>query len=95
MTRGLRLSAAQEQALRRWPTERIRPKSVALGVLSLLAEVDALRAELEHERARTLALSDALAYVAREGCATVLTCAMPGCRQVRALLADHGPEDGG
>lgn len=41
---GLRLGREQERRLRAWPTGRIRPKSVALGVLSLLAEVDALRA---------------------------------------------------
>lgn len=40
---GLRLSNAQDQTLRRWPLERIRPKSVALGLRSLIAEVDALR----------------------------------------------------
>jgi hypothetical protein len=42
---GLRLGVVQEQRLRQWPKDRIRPKSVALGVMSLLAEVDALRAE--------------------------------------------------
>lgn len=41
--RGLRLSNAQDQTLRRWPLDRIRPKAVALGVRSLIAEVDALR----------------------------------------------------
>lgn len=40
---GLRLGERQEQVLRGWPLERIRPKSVALGVRSLIAEVDALR----------------------------------------------------
>lgn len=44
--RGLRLGVEQEKRLRAWPKDRIRPKSVALGVMSLLAEVDALRAEL-------------------------------------------------
>jgi len=41
---GLRLGIAQERQLRRWPLERIKPKSVALGVRSLFAEIDALRA---------------------------------------------------
>jgi hypothetical protein len=49
--RGLRLSEAQDRALRSWPRERIRPKSVALGVMSLLAELDATRQELETARA--------------------------------------------
>lgn len=44
---GLRLGDVQEQRLRAWPKDRIRPKSVALGVISLLAEVDALRVERE------------------------------------------------
>lgn len=42
---GLRLSSAQDRLLRRWPLSRIRPKSVALGMRSLIAEVDTLRAE--------------------------------------------------
>lgn len=42
---GLRLGALQERRLRAWPKDRIRPKSVALGVISLLAEVDRLRTE--------------------------------------------------
>lgn len=48
---GLRLGAEQERRLRRWPKDRIRPKSVALGVISLLAEVDHLRAELADQAA--------------------------------------------
>lgn len=40
---GLRLGVEQERRLRLWPKDRIRPKSVALGVISLLAEVQALR----------------------------------------------------
>ena len=48
---GLRLGMMQERTLRRWPLERIRPKSVALGLRSLLAEVDALRAERDEARA--------------------------------------------
>jgi hypothetical protein len=51
--RGLRLGVLQEQRMREWPKERIRPKSVALGVLSLLADVDALREQLA-ERTREL-----------------------------------------
>lgn len=42
---GLRLGTLQERRLRAWPKDRVRPKSVALGVISLLAEVDALRSE--------------------------------------------------
>lgn len=53
---GLRLGIAQERALRQWPKERIRPKSVALGVISLLAEVDHLRAELADLRQKYGAL---------------------------------------
>ncbi len=47
MADGLRLGLVQEERLRAWPKDRIRPKSVALGLISLLAEVDALRAALE------------------------------------------------
>jgi hypothetical protein len=43
---GLRLGLGQERGLRRWPANRIRPKSIALGVRSLFAEVDALRIQL-------------------------------------------------
>lgn len=42
---GLRLGLLQEQKLRAWPKDRIRPKSIATGVISLLAEIDALRGE--------------------------------------------------
>lgn len=47
---GLRLGVEQERRLRAWPADRIRPKSIALGVRSLLAEVDALRAERDQSR---------------------------------------------
>ena len=55
---GLRLGALQEQRLRAWPTERIRPKSVALGVRSLLAEVSALRSERDALAAENQAQRD-------------------------------------
>lgn len=66
--RGLRLSDAQDSTLRRWPMERIRPKSVALGVRSLFAEVDALRAENAALRARVEALAASL-FEIRDYCA--------------------------
>jgi hypothetical protein len=64
---GLRLGLGQERGLRRWPANRIRPKSIALGVRSLFAEVDALRiqlaaseAALARAEARTAGLVKAL-----------------------------------
>lgn len=43
-TPGVRLSEHQERTLRSWPLDRIRPKSIALGLISLCAEIDHLRA---------------------------------------------------
>lgn len=60
MSDGLRLGVRQEQRLRDWPKERIRPKSVALGVMSLLAEVEALRRELGAVRQAGDALAELL-----------------------------------
>lgn len=66
---GLRLSDAQDETLRRWPLDRIRPKTVALGVRSLLAEVDALRAERDAMQARAEEWRDkalVMAYAVRD-----------------------------
>lgn len=57
---GLRLGIEQERRLRMWPKDRIRPKSVALGVISLLAEVVALRQERAEARRRLAAVVGAL-----------------------------------
>jgi hypothetical protein len=67
---GLRLGLGQERGLRRWPANRIRPKSIALGVRSLFAEVDALRIQLAASEA-ALARAEArtaAAKAAREAC---------------------------
>lgn len=82
MSDGLRLGKEQERRLRAWPKDRIRPKSVALGVISLLAEVDALRAEL----GRVVAMLDEYAGQCDNG-----DCSL--CMRYRALRAAGG-EDG-
>lgn len=56
----MRLGVRQEQMLRAWPKDRIRPKSVALGVISLLAEVEALRDERDAAARRLAELERAL-----------------------------------
>lgn len=82
--RRLRLGRVQEQRLRQWPKDRIRPKSVALGVMSLLAEVDALRAERD-------ALREALQWYAEIGLSdTVALLDDYGQRARAALVAAQG-----
>jgi hypothetical protein len=73
---GLRLGVEQERRLRAWPKDRIRPKSVALGVISLLAEVDALTDERDTARAE-LAQAEAERAALRQAC---LTPSGLGCR---------------
>jgi hypothetical protein len=69
-TPSLRLGPHQEQVLRRWPIERIRPKSVALGIVSLFAEIDALRKD--HGAAAELARVKECAELARSRALLIL-----------------------
>lgn len=55
-----------EDQLRAWPRDRIKPQAVARGLDTLLADLDALRAELAAERARAEAAEQREALLQRD-----------------------------
>lgn len=52
-----RLTPYRERVLRQWPRDRIKPLTVARGLDSVLAELDALRAQRDDARAAIMALA--------------------------------------
>lgn len=81
--RGLRLSNAQDETLRHWPLERIKPKAVALGVRFLFAEVDSLRERVVALEGALL-LADEVARLTKWGI-TVTDC-REGCEHPACLI---------
>ena len=90
---GLRLGALQEKRLRAWPKDRIRPKSVALGVISLLSEIDHLRAEVAE---RDVLLEGIVAVNTVQGGRTRIAVEETALSvdEIRVYLAARSEEDG-